>query len=158
MIVRNVLHSTRLIADSCVSFSINCVDGIQANMVIFNFTFEYFVFSFFYWGFFKANIEKILRESLMLVTALNPHIGYDNAAKIAKTAHKNGTTLKEEAVNLGILTAEQFDQWVKPENMLAPKWIRFNWIIAISNHNFGVVLCSLFFLGLFNMCNGIFNI
>ncbi|VDN50720.1 unnamed protein product [Dracunculus medinensis] len=100
MIVRNVLHSTRLIADSCVSFSINCVDGIQANM---------------------ANIEKILRESLMLVTALNPHIGYDNAAKIAKTAHKNGTTLKEEAVNLGILTAEQFDQWVKPENMLAPK-------------------------------------
>ena len=62
-----------------------------------------------------------MRESLMLVTALNPHIGYDNAAKIAKTAHKNGTTLKEEAINLGILTAEQFDQWVLPENMLGPK-------------------------------------
>ncbi|KAK6037249.1 hypothetical protein COOONC_25247 [Cooperia oncophora] len=62
-----------------------------------------------------------MRESLMLVTALNPHIGYDNAAKIAKTAHKNGTTLKEEAIKLGILTEEQFGQWVKPENMLGPK-------------------------------------
>ncbi|VDK21861.1 unnamed protein product [Anisakis simplex] len=70
---------------------------------------------------FQDNIAKILRESLMLVTALNPHIGYDNAAKIAKTAHKNGTTLKEEAVKLGILTKEQFEQWVRPENMLAPK-------------------------------------
>lgn len=100
MIVRNVLQSTRLIADSCVSFAVNCVDGIQAN---------------------NDNIAKILRESLMLVTALNPHIGYDNAAKIAKTAHKNGTTLKEEAVKLGILTKEQFEQWVRPENMLAPK-------------------------------------
>lgn len=57
----------------------------------------------------------------MLVTALNPHIGYDAAAKIAKTAHKNGTTLKEEAVNLGYLKPEQFDQWVKPEDMLGPK-------------------------------------
>lgn len=57
----------------------------------------------------------------MLVTALNPHIGYDNAAKIAKTAHKNGTTLRQEAVNLGILTEEQFEQWVRPENMIAPK-------------------------------------
>lgn len=57
----------------------------------------------------------------MLVTALNPHIGYDNAAKIAKTAHKNGTTLVQEAVKLGILTEEQFAQWVKPENMLGPK-------------------------------------
>lgn len=57
----------------------------------------------------------------MLVTALNPHIGYDNAAKIAKTAHKNGTTLKEEAIKLGILTKEQFEKWVRPENMLAPK-------------------------------------
>ncbi|KAF8357358.1 fum-1, partial [Pristionchus pacificus] len=100
VIVRNVLQSTRLLADSAVSFSEHCVDGIEAN---------------------TENIKKIMRESLMLVTALNPHIGYDNAAKIAKTAHKNGTTLKEEAINFGILTAEQFDQWVRPENMLGPK-------------------------------------
>uniref|UniRef100_A0A0N4ZY61 fumarate hydratase n=1 Tax=Parastrongyloides trichosuri TaxID=131310 RepID=A0A0N4ZY61_PARTI len=100
MIVKNVLQSIRLIADGSVSFSKNCVDGIKAN---------------------EDNIKKILNESLMLVTALNPHIGYDNAAKIAKTAHKNGTTLKEEAVKLGILTEEQFKQWVKPEDMLAPK-------------------------------------
>uniref|UniRef100_A0A0R3S5E0 fumarate hydratase n=1 Tax=Elaeophora elaphi TaxID=1147741 RepID=A0A0R3S5E0_9BILA len=100
MIVRNVLQSTRLIADASISFTVNCVDGIKAN---------------------KENITKILRESLMLVTALNPHIGYDNAAKIAKTAHKNGTTLKEEAIKLGILTPEQFDEWVRPEKMLAPK-------------------------------------
>jgi len=57
----------------------------------------------------------------MLVTALNPHIGYDKAAKIAKTAHKNGTTLKEEAIKLGFLTAEDFDKWVRPEDMLGPK-------------------------------------
>uniref|UniRef100_A0A0K0F078 fumarate hydratase n=1 Tax=Strongyloides venezuelensis TaxID=75913 RepID=A0A0K0F078_STRVS len=100
MIVRNVLQSIRLIADGSVSFSKNCVDGIKAN---------------------EDNIKKILNESLMLVTALNPHIGYDNAAKIAKTAHKNGTTLKEEAIKLGILTEEQFDKWVRPEDMLAPK-------------------------------------
>lgn len=59
----------------------------------------------------------------MLVTALNPHIGYDKAAKIAKTAHKNGTTLKEEAIKLGYLTEEQFNEWVKPQDMLGPKWI-----------------------------------
>ncbi|CAJ0922171.1 unnamed protein product, partial [Mesorhabditis belari] len=100
LIVRNVLQSTRLLADSAVSFTDNCVEGIEANV---------------------DNIAKIMRESLMLVTALNPHIGYDNAAKIAKTAHKNGTTLKEEAIKLGVLTAEQFDQWVRPENMLGPK-------------------------------------
>uniref|UniRef100_A0A0N5CCQ0 fumarate hydratase n=1 Tax=Strongyloides papillosus TaxID=174720 RepID=A0A0N5CCQ0_STREA len=100
MIVRNVLQSIRLIADGSVSFSKNCVDGIKAN---------------------EDNIKKILNESLMLVTALNPHIGYDNAAKIAKTAHKNGTTLKEEAIKLGILTEEQFNKWVRPEDMLAPK-------------------------------------
>ncbi|ETN79756.1 hypothetical protein RB195_009143 [Necator americanus] len=100
LMVKNVLQSTRLLADSAVSFSVNCVDGIVAN---------------------RDNIAKIMRESLMLVTALNPHIGYDNAAKIAKTAHKNGTTLKEEAIKLGILTEEQFGQWVKPENMLGPK-------------------------------------
>ncbi|CAJ0587629.1 unnamed protein product, partial [Mesorhabditis spiculigera] len=100
LIVRNVLQSTRLLADSAVSFTDHCVKGIEAN---------------------RDNIAKIMRESLMLVTALNPHIGYDKAAKIAKTAHKNGTTLKEEAIKLGYLTEEQFKDWVKPENMLGPK-------------------------------------
>ncbi len=69
----------------------------------------------------RDRVNSLLNESLMLVTALNPHIGYDKAAKIAKTAHKNGTTLKEEAVKLGYLTAEQFDEWVRPEDMLGPK-------------------------------------
>uniref|UniRef100_A0A7E4V0U9 fumarate hydratase n=1 Tax=Panagrellus redivivus TaxID=6233 RepID=A0A7E4V0U9_PANRE len=100
MIVRNVLQSIRLLADGSRSFNDHCVVGIQAN---------------------EKHISKLLHESLMLVTALNPHIGYDNAAKIAKTAHKNGTTLVQEAVKLGILTEEQFKQWVKPEEMLEPK-------------------------------------
>uniref|UniRef100_A0A0N5AZQ1 fumarate hydratase n=1 Tax=Syphacia muris TaxID=451379 RepID=A0A0N5AZQ1_9BILA len=100
MIVRNVLQSIRLIADASVSFSKNCVEGIQAN---------------------EANIKRIMRESLMLVTALNPHIGYESAAKIAKAAHKNGTTLREEAIKLGYLSGEQFDEWVRPENMTSPK-------------------------------------
>jgi fumarate hydratase class II len=69
----------------------------------------------------RERIGKLMRESLMLVTALNPHIGYDKAAKIAKTAHKEGTTLKEAAVKLGFLTPDQFDQWVKPEDMVGPK-------------------------------------
>ncbi|CAD5215730.1 unnamed protein product [Bursaphelenchus okinawaensis] len=100
LMVKNVLQSIRLIADGSVSFTDNCVVGIEAN---------------------KEHIHNLLNESLMLVTALNPHIGYDNAAKIAKTAHKNGTTLKEEAVKLGILSPEDFDKWVRPEDMLAPK-------------------------------------
>ncbi|MFZ3230279.1 MAG: class II fumarate hydratase [Pseudobdellovibrio sp.] len=99
VIVFNCLNSIRLIADSCESFCDHCIDGMTAN---------------------TAQIKKHLENSLMLVTALNPHIGYDNAAKIAKTAHKNGTTLKEEAVNLGFLTAEKFDQVVRPENMTSP--------------------------------------
>ncbi|RYZ67350.1 MAG: class II fumarate hydratase, partial [Proteobacteria bacterium] len=99
MIVYNVLNSIRLIADACESFTDHCVVGIEAN---------------------RAQIKKHLDNSLMLVTALNPHIGYDNAAKIAKTAHKNGTTLKEEAAKLGLLTAEQFDKIVKPEDMVSP--------------------------------------
>lgn len=99
VIVFNCLNSIRLLADSCESFVDHCVDGMTAN---------------------KAQIKKHLDNSLMLVTALNPHIGYDNAAKIAKTAHKNGTTLKEEAVNLGLLTAEKFDQVVRPETMTSP--------------------------------------
>lgn len=100
MIIRNVLQSTRLIGDACVAFTDNCVVGIQANV---------------------DKINKLRDESLMLVTALNPHIGYDNAAKIAKKAHKEGTTLKEAAISLGLLTEEQFEKWVRPEDMLGPK-------------------------------------
>jgi fumarate hydratase, class II len=99
VIVFNCLNSIRLLADACESFTDHCVLGIVAN---------------------KQQIKKHLDNSLMLVTALNPYIGYDNAAKIAKTAHKNGTTLKEEAVNLGLLTAEKFDQVVRPETMIGP--------------------------------------
>merc|ERR1719291_1271408 len=99
MMVANVLRSIRLIGDGCVAFTDKCVDGITVN---------------------REQVDKLLYESLMLVTALNPHIGYDKAAKIAKTAHKNGTTLKIEAIALGYLTEEQFDEWVRPENMLGP--------------------------------------
>lgn len=100
VIIFNVLNSIRLISDACESFTDNCVVGIQAN---------------------EKNIKKNLENSLMLVTALNPHIGYDNAAKVAKKAHKEHTTLKEAAVALGLLTAEKFDEVVKPENMIGPK-------------------------------------
>ena len=100
VIIYNVLQSIRLIADASVSFTDNCVAGIEAN---------------------KARITQHMNDSLMLVTALNPHIGYDNAAKIAKKAHKEGTSLKEAGIALGILTSEQFDQWVKPETMLGPE-------------------------------------
>jgi fumarate hydratase class II len=100
LVVSNVLRSIRLLTDCSKAFTSNCVVGIQAN---------------------KENIAKIMNESLMLVTALNPHIGYDKAAKIAKTAHKEGTTLKEAALKLGYLTEEQFAEWVRPENMLGPK-------------------------------------
>ena len=99
MIVKNVLQSARLLGDAAVAFTDNCIDGIIAN---------------------RERISKLLHESLMLVTALNTHIGYDKAAKIAKTAHKNGSTLKATAIELGFLTAEQFDEWVRPENMLGP--------------------------------------
>ena len=93
----NFLQSAQLLADACISFNDHCAIGIEAN---------------------EPRIKELLDKSLMLVTALNTHIGYENAAKIAKTAHKNGTTLKEEAVNLGLLTAEQFDEWVKAEDMI----------------------------------------
>jgi fumarate hydratase class II len=96
MMGANILQSARLIADACVSFNNNCAIGIEPN---------------------HQNLKKNLDNSLMLVTALNTKIGYEKAAKIAKTAHENGTTLKEEAVNLGYLTAEEFDQWVRPEDM-----------------------------------------
>ncbi len=99
LIVFNVLNSIRLLSDACESFTDHCVKDIEAN---------------------RAQIKKHLDNSLMLVTALNPHIGYDNAAKIAKAAHKNGTTLKEEAIKSGLLTAEKFDQVVRPEQMIGP--------------------------------------
>ncbi len=97
MIAANVLHSARLIGDACVSFDLNCAVGIQPNF---------------------ADIKKNLDNSLMLVTALNTHIGYDNAAKIAKKAHKENKTLKEAAIELGLLTDAQFDEWVRPESMV----------------------------------------
>ena len=99
VILFNCLNSIRLLSDACESFSDHCVEGITAN---------------------TAQIKKHLENSLMLVTALNPLIGYDNAAKIAKMAHKNGTTLKEEAIKSGLLTAEKFDQAVRPESMTHP--------------------------------------
>ncbi len=99
VIVFNVLNSIRLLSDACESLTHNCVVGIEAN---------------------TKKITDHLQNSLMLVTALNPHIGYDKAAKIAKTAFANGTTLKEEAVKLGYLTAEKFDEVVRPELMIGP--------------------------------------
>jgi fumarate hydratase class II len=100
VIIYNVLQSIRLISDACESFTDNCVVGIEPN---------------------ERNINKHLNDSLMLVTSLNPHIGYDNAAKIAKKAHKENKTLKEAAVELDILSAEKFDEIVRPEKMIGPK-------------------------------------
>ena len=100
VIIYNVLQSIKLLADACESFTDNCVVGIEAN---------------------KNNIKKHLENSLMLVTALNPHIGYDNAAKVAKKAHKENKTLKEAAIELNLLSAEKFDEVVRPENMIGPR-------------------------------------
>ena len=100
VIAANVLQSIRLLGDAAVSFSDNCVVGIQAN---------------------EDNIAALMERSLMLVTALAPTIGYDNATLVAKTAHKNGTTLREEAVKGGFVTEEEFDTIVRPEDMIAPK-------------------------------------
>jgi fumarate hydratase class II len=99
VIIHNVLQSVRLLADASVSFVDHCVAGIAPN---------------------RERIDELLHRSLMLVTALNRRIGYDNAAKIAKTAFENGTTLKDEAVNLGFLSAEEFDEAVDPAKMLGP--------------------------------------
>ena len=99
VILYNFLQTARLLADAMDSFNKNCAVGIKAN---------------------RAVIEAHLRDSLMLVTALNPHIGYENAAKIAKYAHKNGLTLREAAKALELVTEEEFDAWVKPENMVKP--------------------------------------
>jgi fumarate hydratase, class II len=100
VMVANLLQSARLIGDAAESFAVRCVDGIVAN---------------------ESRIHGLLHGSLMLVTALNPHIGYDKASEIAKSAHKNGTTLKEAAVASGYLSAEEFDKWIVPEEMIGPK-------------------------------------
>ena len=96
----NILQSMQLLGDAAASFTINCVDGIIAN---------------------EERINKLMEESLMLVTALAPTIGYDNATKVAKTAHKNGTNLKEEAIKLGFIDKEGFERIVRPEKMIGPK-------------------------------------
>ncbi len=97
VIAYNFLQSVQLLSDACTSFDIHCVQGIEAN---------------------ERNIDTRLNESLMLVTALNPHIGYERAAQIAKAAHHNNTTLREEAIRSGWVTEDEFDQWVRPEKMV----------------------------------------
>ena len=99
VMIHNFLHSVRLLHDATHSFVKYCISGIELN---------------------RAQIDEHLRDSLMLVTALNPHIGYDNAAKVAKNAHRKGISLKDSAVELGLLTAEEFDEYVKPEEMTHP--------------------------------------
>ena len=99
VIIYNFLQSARLLADSMKSFNDNCAVGIEPNMEV---------------------LDANLKNSLMLVTALNPYIGYENAAKIAKTAHKEGTTLKEAAIASGLLTEDEFDRYVDPKTMIYP--------------------------------------
>lgn len=100
VMIKNLLHSIRLLADGIRSFEENCAVGIQAN---------------------RERIDKLMRESLMLVTCLNSKIGYDEASKVAKNAHKKNLTLKQSALELGSLTEEEFDQLVRPELMISPK-------------------------------------
>jgi len=100
VLIYNLLQSIRLLADACDSFLARCVAGIEPD---------------------RARIDELLNRSLMLVTALNPHIGYDSSAKIAKKAHAEGTTLKAAALALGLVTGEEFDRWVRPEQMLGPR-------------------------------------
>jgi fumarate hydratase class II len=97
MIAHNLLQSVRLLADAMASFDEHCAAGIEPN---------------------RDRIDELLRRSLMLVTALNPHIGYDKSAQIAKKAHEDGSTLREAALALGHVSAEQFDQWVRPQDMV----------------------------------------
>ncbi len=99
VIVHNLLESIALLSDACDSFRVNCIAGMELD---------------------EARVDKLMRESLMLVTSLNRHIGYDNAAKIAKHAHKQGTTLKQAALALGLVDDKQFDAWVRPETMVGP--------------------------------------
>lgn len=100
LMIANLLQSARLIGDSCLCFTTKCVQDLKVN---------------------KDRVEDLMNASLMLVTALNPHIGYDKASEIAKKAHKEGTTLKEAAIASGYLTAEQFDEWIIPREMIGPK-------------------------------------
>jgi fumarate hydratase class II len=100
LIIHNFMHSTSLLAHSCSAFTKYCMEGIEAN---------------------REQLARYVSNSLMLVTALSPHIGYDNAAKVAKKAHHDGTTLREACIALGLLNGEDFDRLVRPENMLAPK-------------------------------------
>ena len=100
VLIYGLLQSVKLLGDAAVSFADNCVVGIEPNL---------------------ERIGELMSRSLMLVTALAPHIGYDNAAKIAKHAHKSGGTLKEAAHELGLVQPDDFDRWVKPEDMLGPK-------------------------------------
>jgi fumarate hydratase class II len=100
VMIFNLLNSIRLLADACESFNEHCAAGIEANMPV---------------------IEGYLKNSLMLVTALNPHIGYDNAAKVAKKAHAENKTLREVAIELGLLSGEKFDEVVRPEKMIGPE-------------------------------------
>jgi fumarate hydratase class II len=99
LIIHAFLQSARLLADGCRSFEEHCARGIEAN---------------------QGRIRELVERSLMLVTALSPHIGYDRAAEIAKKAHRDGSTLREAALALGYVKAEDFDRWVRPESMLGP--------------------------------------
>src|SRR5438270_9498681 len=99
LIIHNVMQSVRLLTDGMRSFDEHCARGIEPD---------------------RARIDELLERSLMLVTALNPHIGYDKSAAIAKKAHREGTTLKEAALALGYVTEAQFDEWVRPERMIGP--------------------------------------
>lgn len=100
MMIASLLHSIRILGDAAASFTDNCVVGLEAN---------------------KPRIQALMENSLMLVTSLNNKIGYDNAAAVAKKAHKEGTSLKEAAINLKVVTPEQFDEWVRPEDMVEAK-------------------------------------
>ncbi|WP_420349613.1 class II fumarate hydratase [Pelagibius sp.] len=100
VLIYSLLQSAQLIGDACDSFRTNCVEGIEAD---------------------ETRISDLMQQSLMLVTALNPHIGYDNAAKVAKKAYAENSTLKEAAIALDLLSAEDFDAWVRPDNMLGPR-------------------------------------
>jgi len=97
LVIRNFLHSARLLSRACENFNEHCAAGIEVN---------------------RERVESLMRNSLMLVTALNPHIGYEKAAAIAKKAHAEGTTLREAAIALGHVTGKQFDEWVRPEKMV----------------------------------------
>ena len=100
MMIHNLLHSIQILSDSMRAFRTKCIEGIEPN---------------------EKMIKHHLENSLMLVTALNNHIGYDKASSIAKKAHKEGTTLRDAALELGYLTNDEFEQWVRPEEMIGPK-------------------------------------